>query len=251
LESFLVDLTNKIAVVTGAARGIGREIALKLANSGCNVVVSDVDTAGSQAVAAEIQQAKRESIAVTTDVAKAEDAANLVETAIQKFGRIDILVNNAGITRDNLLMRMDEKEWDVVIAVNLKGTYNCIKAAVRPMIKQRSGKIINVASVVGVMGNAGQANYAASKAGIIGLTKSVAKELGSRNIQVNAVAPGYIETEMTKNLPQAAIEQFKNFIPLQRGGQPEDVANVVLFLASPLSDYVTGQVVHVDGGMLM
>jgi len=251
LESFLVDLTNKIAVVTGAARGIGREIALKLANSGCNVVVSDVDTAGSQAVAAEIQQAKRESIAVTTDVAKAEDAANLVETTIQKFGRIDILVNNAGITRDNLLMRMDEKEWDVVIAVNLKGTYNCIKAAVRPMIKQRSGKIINVASVVGVMGNAGQANYAASKAGIIGLTKSVAKELGSRNIQVNAVAPGYIETEMTKNLPQAAIEQFKNLIPLQRGGQPEDVANVVLFLASPLSDYVTGQVVHVDGGMLM
>jgi 3-oxoacyl-[acyl-carrier protein] reductase len=244
-------LDNKVAVVTGGARGIGKEIALRLAGAGCRLVISDVDLAGAEAAAAEIRQIPGESIAVQTNVSQQGDAAKLVEATIEKFGRIDILVNNAGITRDNLLMRMDESEWDSVIAVNLKGTFNCIKAVVRPMIKQRSGKIINVASVVGIMGNAGQANYAASKAGIIGLTKSVAKELGSRNIQVNAIAPGYIETEMTKNLPQAAIEQFLSAIPLQKAGQPADVANVVLFLAGSLSDYVTGQVIQVDGGMLM
>ncbi|MDZ7346803.1 MAG: SDR family oxidoreductase, partial [candidate division KSB1 bacterium] len=164
---------------------------------------------------------------------------------------LDILVDHAGITRDNLIMRMSEEEWDLVLRVNLKGVFNCIKAASRPMLKQRSGKIINIASVVGVMGNAGQANYSASKGGVIALTKSAAKEFGSRNIQVNAVAPGYIETDMTRGLPESAKQSFLNLIPLQRAGQPKDVADVVLFLASPLSDYVTGQVLHVDGGMVM
>ncbi len=247
----MISLQNKVAVVTGGARGIGRTCCLMLAEAGAHVAVSDVDLAGAEQVAEEIRGMGRESMAVKTDVSKWADAEQLMETVLAKFNRLDILVNNAGITRDNLLMRMDEKEWDAVITVNLKGTFNCIKAATRPMMKQRSGKVINMASVVGVMGNAGQANYAASKAGVIGLTKSVAKELGSRNIQVNAVAPGYIETEMTKDLPQSAKEAFLTIVPLKRPGLPEDVARIVVFLASPLSDYVTGQVIHVDGGMVM
>jgi len=247
----LISLQNKVAVVTGGARGIGRTCCLMLAEAGAHVAVSDVDLAGAEQVAEVIRGMGRESMAVKTDVSKWADAEQLMETVLAKFNRLDILVNNAGITRDNLLMRMDEKEWDAVITVNLKGTFNCIKAATRPMMKQRSGKVINMASVVGVMGNAGQANYAASKAGVIGLTKSVAKELGSRNIQVNAVAPGYIETEMTKDLPQSAKEAFLTIVPLKRPGLPEDVARIVVFLASPLSDYVTGQVIHVDGGMVM
>lgn len=247
----MISLQGKVAVVTGGARGIGKTCSMMLAQAGANIVVSDVDLAGAEQVAEEIRALGREALAVKTDVSKLAEAEALIEAVLAKFERIDVLVNNAGITRDNLLMRMDEKEWDAVIAVNLKGTFNCIKAATRPMMKQRSGKMINMASVVGVMGNAGQANYAASKAGVIGLTKSVAKELGTRNVQVNAIAPGYIETEMTKDLPQAAKDAFLTVIPMKRPGQAEDVARIVLFLASPLSDYVTGQVIHVDGGMVM
>ncbi|MBN1541316.1 3-oxoacyl-[acyl-carrier-protein] reductase [candidate division KSB1 bacterium] len=245
----LVD--EQIAVITGAARGIGRAIALRFAANGAHIVVSDVDEAGAQATAAEIEALGRQALAIKTDVSVANEAENLIKATVERFGRIDILVNNAGITRDSLLMRMDEAQWDAVIRVNLKGTFNCIKAVSRPMMKQRQGRIINISSVVGVMGNAGQANYAASKAGVIGLTKSAAKELAARNILVNAVAPGYIETEMTRNLPAEAVETFRTLIPLQRQGMPEDVADVCLFLAGPLSAYVTGQVIHVDGGMVM
>jgi 3-oxoacyl-[acyl-carrier protein] reductase len=210
-----------------------------------------VNLEGATAVAEEIKGLGRRSLAVQSDVSKPEDAEELVKQTLEAFGHLDILINNAGITRDSLLMRMSESQWDSVITVNLKGTFNCIQAVTRPMMKQRTGRIINMASVVGVMGNAGQANYAASKAGVIGLTKSVAKEFAPRNITVNAVAPGYIETEMTKNLPQAALEQFLNLIPMNRAGDPEDVANVCLFLAGPLASYITGQVIQVDGGMLM
>ena len=189
--------------------------------------------------------------AYAANVAKAEDAEATVAAVVKDFGKVDILVNNAGITKDNLMLRMTEAEWDAVIAVNLKGTYNFTKAVVRPMMKQRSGKIVNIASVVGRMGNVGQANYSASKAGVIALAKTTAKEFGSRNIQVNAVAPGYIITDMTANLPQAVRDAFMAIIPAKRGGTPQDVANVVYFLCSPDSDYVSGQVINVDGGMLM
>jgi 3-oxoacyl-[acyl-carrier protein] reductase len=247
----MIDLTGKTAIVTGGARGIGKAIALRLAQAGADVVISDIDLAGAEAAALEVKSMGRKSLALQGDISKLAEAESLIERTVAALGRVDILVNNAGITRDNLLVRMDEKEWDSVIAVNLKGTFNGIKAAARVMMKQRAGKIISIASVVGVMGNAGQANYAASKAGVIGLTKSAAKELGGRNIQVNAVAPGYIETDMTKDLPEAAKEAFLTLIPLKRPGTAADVADIVLFLASPLADYVTGQVVHVDGGMVM
>jgi 3-oxoacyl-[acyl-carrier protein] reductase len=247
----LIDCNGKIALVTGSARGIGAAIAEKLADAGCGLVISDIDLPGAEATAEKIRAAGRRAVALKADVSVPDEAENLIKQAVEEFGRLDVLVNNAGITRDNLVMRMSEAEWDAVIRVNLKGTFNCIKAVSRPMMKQRSGKIINISSVVGVMGNAGQANYSASKAGVIALTKSVAKEFGSRNIQVNAVAPGYIETEMTRGLPEAAKQSFLTLIPLQRAGQAEDVANIVLFLASSLADYVTGQVLHVDGGMVM
>ena len=247
----MITLQEQTAIVTGSARGIGAAIAYKLAHAGCNLIISDIDEHGAQATAGRIKEIGRDAIAVQADVSQWEQAENLVKESIAKFAKVDILVNNAGITRDNLLMRMSEGEWDSVMNVNLKGTFNCIKAVSRTMMKQRHGKIINVSSIVGVIGNAGQANYAASKAGIIGLTKSVAKEFGSRNIQVNAVAPGYIQTDMTKDLPDSAKEAFLTIIPLQRAGQADDVANAVLFLASPLSDYTTGQVLHVDGGMVM
>ncbi|MDZ7369919.1 MAG: 3-oxoacyl-[acyl-carrier-protein] reductase [candidate division KSB1 bacterium] len=247
----MISLEGKTAVVTGAARGIGAAIAEALAAAGCSVVISDIDLTTAEATAETIRSRGGRAIACKTDVSVPEQAEELISAAIREFGRLDILVNNAGITRDNLIMRMSEEEWDLVLRVNLKGVFNCIKAASRPMLKQRAGKIINIASVVGVMGNAGQANYSASKGGVIALTKSAAKEFGSRNIQVNAVAPGYIETDMTRGLPESAKQSFLNLIPLQRAGQPKDVADVVLFLASPLSDYVTGQVLHVDGGMVM
>jgi 3-oxoacyl-[acyl-carrier protein] reductase len=247
----LIDLKGKNAVVTGAARGIGKAIALHLAESGCNVMVSDIDETGAQAVADKIKELGVNAVAIKSDVSNLADAEKMIEKAVADLGSVDILVNNAGITRDTLLMRMSEADWDAVININLKGTFNCIKAATRQLLKQRAGKIINMASVVGVMGNAGQANYSASKAGVIGLTKSVAKEFGARNIQVNAIAPGYIETDMTKDLPASAKEMFLTGIPLKRAGQVKDVSNAVLFLASDLSDYVTGQVLHVDGGMVM
>ena len=244
-------LSGKTALVTGGGRGIGKAIVLELAAQGADVVVSDIDAEIAEKTAVEAAGLGVRTAAVKADVSRAEDAEAMVQSAIGKMGRIDILVNNAGVTRDNLLMRMDEKDWDLVLLVNLKGAFLCTRAVSRPMMKQRSGKIVNIASVVGLMGNAGQANYAASKAGLIGLTKSVAKELASRNVQANAVAPGYIETEMTAHLPAEAKEAFLTQIPMKRPGSPQDVARVVAFLASPASDYITGQVIPVDGGMVM
>lgn len=245
-------LAGKTALVTGASRGIGRAIALKLAQAGADVVVN---YAGSEAAASEtvagIKELGRDAIMVRANVSNTEEVNEMFKTALDHFGAIDILVNNAGITRDNLIMRMKEDEWDDVIATNLKGVFNCLKAATRPMMKQRSGKIINITSVVGVLGNAGQANYVAAKAGVIGLTKTAARELATRNITVNAVAPGFINTEMTAVLPEDVKAGLLGQIPLGRLGQTEDIASVVLFLASDAATYMTGQTLHVDGGMYM
>jgi len=243
-------LKGSIALVTGGARGIGRATVLELASRSADVVVSDINLEGAEKTAKEAEAFGVKAMAVAGDVSNSEDVAEMVAKATEKFGKIDILVNNAGITKDNLLMRLTEQDWDLVLKVNLKGAYLCTKAVLRAMMKNRKGKIINVASVVGVMGNAGQSNYAASKAGLIGFTKSVAKEVGSRNIQANCIAPGYIETEMTDHLAEDVKEAFLNSIPLKRGGKPEDVAKVVAFLASSDSDYITGQVINIDGGML-
>ena len=247
----MADLKDKVAVVTGASRGIGRGIALRLAAEGAKVVVTATTLEGAQKTAEAIQQNGGEALPVQVNVADAESVANLFKTVLDQYGRVDILVNNAGITRDNLLVRMSHEEWQAVLDVNLTGVFNCIKAVTRTMMKQRAGKIINISSVVGEIGNAGQANYSAAKAGIIGLTKSVAKELASRNIQVNCVAPGYIQTDMTEQIPESAREQLLNAIPAGRMGTPEDVAALVVFLASSDSDYITGQVMNVDGGMVM
>jgi 3-oxoacyl-[acyl-carrier protein] reductase len=246
-----MDLLDKAAIVTGSARGIGKTIAMTLAAAGANIVISDLNTEAGKATVDEINAMGRKAVWVEADVSKSDQATKLIESAQEEFGKIDILVNNAGITRDNLVMRMTEDEWDSVISVNLKGTYNCIRAAAKILMKQRAGRIINIASVVGQMGNAGQANYASSKAGVIGLTKSVAKEFSSRNVLVNAVAPGFIETAMTEKLPENARESLLQLIPLAKLGQPEDVARVVLFLSSDQSSYITGQVINVDGGMVM
>lgn len=244
-------MENKVALITGSGRGIGKAIALKLASEKMDIVICDVDEPAIHETVDEIKKLGVKALGIKVDVTSAEAVAQLFEKTMAEFGKVDVLVNNAGITRDNLLIRMQENEWDAVIAVNLKGSYNCLKAAAKIMMKQRNGKIINISSVVGVMGNVGQANYAASKGGLISLTKSAAKELAARNITVNAVAPGYIETEMTKNLNENVKEAFMNVIPLRRPGKPEDVATVVSFLASQAADYITGQVIHIDGGMVM
>lgn len=245
-------LDGKTAVVTGASRGIGRAIALELAKEGANVVVNySGSKEKADEVVEEILKIGKKAIAVQANVADNESVQNLMKTALDEFGSIDILVNNAGITRDNLLMRMKEEEWDEVIQTNLKGVFLCTKAVTRQMMKQRSGRIINIASVVGVTGNAGQANYTAAKAGVIGLTKTTSRELASRNILVNAVAPGFITTEMTDALPEDIKNTMLSQIPLAKLGKPEHVAKAVVFLASDDAEYITGQVLHVDGGIAM
>ncbi len=245
-------LAEKTALVTGASRGIGRATALELAKAGAKVALNFAgNRAAAEEVAALIEAAGGEALLVQADVGDPAAVDTMIKAVVARFGKIDILVNNAGITRDNLIMRMKEEEWDAVIHTNLKGIFNCTKAVTRLMMKQKYGRIVNMTSVVGVMGNAGQSNYAAAKAGVIGFTKSMAKELASRNITVNAVAPGYISTDMTANLPEQAKSELQSQIPLQRLGNPEDVAAAVLFLVSPGADYITGQTLHVDGGMVM
>lgn len=245
-------LNNSVAIVTGGSRGIGRAISIELARAGAKVVVN---YAGHGEKAEEtvrlIQEIGGEGIAVQADVSKKEDVERLIATTLETYGQIDILVNNAGITRDTLLLRMKETDWDAVINTNLKGVFLCTKEVTKPMMKKRRGAIINISSVVGLTGNAGQANYASAKAGVIGFTKSIAKELSSRGIRVNAVAPGYIDTDMTESISDGVKEQVLGQIPLGRMGTPEDIAQTVLFLATPAASYITGQVISVDGGLTM
>lgn len=245
-------LSGKTAIVTGGSRGIGKAVALKLAEKGANIVVNYTsNSTKAEEVVNEIKKMGREALAIKADVSNPDDVKNLVKETEKQFSNIDILINNAGITKDTLLIRMKEDDWDKVMSVNLKGTFLCTKLVGKKMMKQRRGKIVNIASIVGIIGNAGQANYSASKAGIIGFTKSTAKELASRGINVNAVAPGFIETEMTKKLSEEVVENYAKNIPLGKMGTPEDVANVVFFLCSQEASYVTGQVINIDGGMVM
>lgn len=245
-------LEGKIALVTGASRGIGKAIALELASAGADVMISyRSSSAEADQVVTEIKAMGRSSAAYKSDAADHQQSNEIVSAIVGTSKRLDILVNNAGITRDGLLMRMSEADWDAVMATNLKSMYNMCKAAIRPMMSQRYGKIINITSIAGVIGNAGQTNYAASKAGVIGFTKSLAKELGSRNIQVNAIAPGFVETDMTAKLNDEQRKRLSDVIPLGRTAKPEEIAGVVRFFASPAADYITGQVLCVDGGMVM
>ncbi|CAH0122109.1 3-oxoacyl-[acyl-carrier-protein] reductase FabG [Paenibacillus sp. CECT 9249] len=245
-------LHGKSALVTGASRGIGREIAFTLAEAGADVAVNySGSEAAAAAVVEQIEAMGRKAFAVKANVGKSAEAEAMVKQVLDQFGKLDILVNNAGITRDNLIMRMKEEEFDQVIETNLKGVFNCVKAVTRPMMKQRSGRIVNISSVVGVLGNPGQANYVAAKAGVIGLTKASARELASRGITVNCVAPGFIETDMTDQLPEEIRSGLLSQIPLSRLGQPKDIAKAVLFLVSDDAAYMTGQTIHVDGGMYM
>ncbi len=247
-----MSLQGRVALVTGASRGIGRAIAISLAEAGADVAVNYAgNVQAAEETAEAVRALGRQALLIKADVGDMEQAESMVKQVLEHFGKLDILVNNAGITRDNLLMRMKEEEFDQVINTNLKGVFNCMKAVTRPMMKQRFGRIINISSVVGAAGNAGQVNYAAAKAGVIGMTKSAAKELASRGITVNCVAPGFIATEMTDQLSEETREQLLKSIPLGRLGQPEDVARIVRVLASEDADYMTGQTIHVDGGMYM
>ncbi|GAB3990065.1 3-oxoacyl-[acyl-carrier-protein] reductase [Spirosoma daeguense] len=244
-------LQGKVALITGASRGIGRAMALKFAKEGATVAFTYLSSVEKgQALEEELRAFGGQAKGYRSDASDFQAAEALISQVITDFGKLDVLINNAGITKDGLLMRMSEEQWDSVITVNLKSVFNLTKAAIKPMMKAKTGSIINLTSVVGIRGNAGQANYAASKAGIIGFTKSVALELGSRNIRSNAIAPGFIETEMTGEINEKALEDWKQQIPMKRGGQPEEVADCAVFLASDLSRYITGQVLQVDGGML-
>ena len=246
-----MNLEGRVAVVTGASQGIGEAIAWDLSEHGAEVIVIDVQKEKAEEVASRIKKNKGKAASYIVDVSKSDQVDNVVERIIEKHGKIDFLVNNAGVTRDALLMRMKENDWDTVIAVNLKGVYNFSRAVIRSMARNRFGRIVNISSVVGLMGNAGQANYAASKAGVVGFTKSLAREVAARNVTVNAVAPGYIATSMTESLPESVKNDFISIIPMKRFGKPEEVARAVRFLLSEEAAYITGQVISVNGGMLM
>ena len=246
-----MSLQGRVAIVTGAAQGIGRAIAETLAEAGADVVVADLDPTRSKNTVAAVEKAGRKALNLKVNVADANDTKAMAEQVIKDWGKIDILVNNAGITRDGLLLRMKEEDWNLVLQVNLNGTFHCTKAVLQPMTKQRYGRIVNIASIVGAMGNVGQANYAASKAAVIGFTKTVAREYASRNVTVNAVAPGFIDTAMTQGLAAEVKEALQKQIPLARLGTPADIANAVRFLVSEDASYITGHVLHVNGGMLM
>jgi 3-oxoacyl-[acyl-carrier protein] reductase len=247
----MFNLSNKIAIVTGASRGIGSAIAHNLSKAGAKVVLISRSIDALKSVESEIKSNGGEAISITADVSNLESFTNAISQVVETWGTVDILINNAGITKDNIILRLKEEDWDAVIDINLKGCFNGIKAVTRPMLKAQSGRIINITSVIGLIGNSGQSNYAASKAGILGLTKSIAKELGSRNITVNAIAPGYIQTEMTDTLDETLKDDLMKSIPLQRLGKPEEIASLVCFLASEEAAYITGQTLNVDGGMVM